>query len=628
MSIDNNKMQVDIENLFKQNVNDLSSIKELYKKCKELEEKISQIKYIDSTLAKKLKKEYESLKKQILDENTIINLNNKIEISKAELNQKIEANKTDVKKVGQKIETNRAEVNTELDKVNEKLINKTDKTETSYIQQQVNNLVLGAVGDGNNPEVIQARGKYSVLNERLKNNETEFVSLKNELGTTTVTRGINLLFLKDQHIETNGLIIDIKDQLITISGHVQDTGFHNYITLNVDTPEILDGAYSVYSIVTDEQGVAGRNDMLRLKFYSSADEEVAEKIAFNPWSLSDLTFSKLTDYKVKIYIQAQYTYTESWSFNLQLAKGHNGNFEKAYVNREFNLNVDNDIVKLNNDIVKLNNEVTTIKNEVGIADSENPLATIIKDSGFAGLIESYACVGDSLTQGVFDITNDVTLDFDITSFNSYPSQLARITGCKVFNLGNAGATACNSAKSISDWHSWLQTAKYNKWFTDEFKAKAYIFSIGTNDIGYYESFTGDVETDIDVNDYNNNDTTTSVGGLATMIQKAKELQPKALIFVETIDNTRNAKPTRDVANEKIRAIAEKLNCYLLDMAKYWIQEDEVYNWMSKYQNGGHLNAMGYLLKTQARITYIDWIIRNNLSEFKDVQFIGTNMKYK
>ena len=62
MPIDINKMQVDIENLFKQNVNDLTSIKELYRKLKEMDEKISQIKYINNILADKLKKEHESLK--------------------------------------------------------------------------------------------------------------------------------------------------------------------------------------------------------------------------------------------------------------------------------------------------------------------------------------------------------------------------------------------------------------------------------------------------------------------------------------------------------------------------------------------------------------------------------------
>ena len=79
MPKENNKMQVDIDNLFKQNVNDLSSIKELYRKLKEVEEKITQIKYIDSNLVNKLKKEYEKLKKIILDENIQVKLTDDIE---------------------------------------------------------------------------------------------------------------------------------------------------------------------------------------------------------------------------------------------------------------------------------------------------------------------------------------------------------------------------------------------------------------------------------------------------------------------------------------------------------------------------------------------------------------------
>ena len=62
MSNENNKMQVDIENLFKQNENDLCSIKELYRKLKEVEEKITQIEYINKVLNVKLRKEIESLK--------------------------------------------------------------------------------------------------------------------------------------------------------------------------------------------------------------------------------------------------------------------------------------------------------------------------------------------------------------------------------------------------------------------------------------------------------------------------------------------------------------------------------------------------------------------------------------
>ena len=89
MSNENNKFQIDIENLFKQNVNDLSSIKELYRKLKEVEEKISQIKYIDNTLVKKIKKEYEKLEKIILDENVQLKLNNSINEINSQMDNKV-----------------------------------------------------------------------------------------------------------------------------------------------------------------------------------------------------------------------------------------------------------------------------------------------------------------------------------------------------------------------------------------------------------------------------------------------------------------------------------------------------------------------------------------------------------
>ena len=65
MTNENNKMQVDIENLIKQNELDLCSIKELYRKIEEMEKKISQIKYINEVLGDKLRKEIESLKDSI-----------------------------------------------------------------------------------------------------------------------------------------------------------------------------------------------------------------------------------------------------------------------------------------------------------------------------------------------------------------------------------------------------------------------------------------------------------------------------------------------------------------------------------------------------------------------------------
>ena len=92
--VDINKHEVDIDTLKKQNVNDLLSIKELYSKLEELGEKISQIKYIDNTLVKKIKKEYEKIKKIILDENVQVNIIKDIETINSKLNTK--ANKDDI----------------------------------------------------------------------------------------------------------------------------------------------------------------------------------------------------------------------------------------------------------------------------------------------------------------------------------------------------------------------------------------------------------------------------------------------------------------------------------------------------------------------------------------------------
>ena len=85
MSIDINKHEVDIDILFKQNENDLCSIKELYRKIDEMEKKITQIKYINNVVVNKLKRDYENLKRIILDENIQVQLTNDINDIKSRL---------------------------------------------------------------------------------------------------------------------------------------------------------------------------------------------------------------------------------------------------------------------------------------------------------------------------------------------------------------------------------------------------------------------------------------------------------------------------------------------------------------------------------------------------------------
>lgn len=62
---------------------------------------------------------------------------------------------------------NQIDLNTTNGEINNLKNSKTDKGTTDNIQTQVNNLVLGAVGDGNNAEVVQSRGNFPLLNDRL-----------------------------------------------------------------------------------------------------------------------------------------------------------------------------------------------------------------------------------------------------------------------------------------------------------------------------------------------------------------------------------------------------------------------------------------------------------------------------
>ena len=119
MPKENNNMQVDIENLFKQNVNDLLSIKEIYSKLEELQGKITKIKYIDSNLANKLKKEYEKFKKIILDENIQVKLTDDIETINKKLNNDIETINSQmenkVKKIELEVERKRIDLLTKVE---------------------------------------------------------------------------------------------------------------------------------------------------------------------------------------------------------------------------------------------------------------------------------------------------------------------------------------------------------------------------------------------------------------------------------------------------------------------------------------------------------------------------------
>ena len=119
----------------------------------------------------------------------------------------------------------------------------TVKANIQNVQQQVNNLVLGAVGDGNNAEVVQARGTCATLNDRISPIESGFfnnkqsiyniLAIENIIATSMTADGLNNT---SQWDVARGVCVPIKNMVKfnTIKYSINATSIQEY------TLEILD----------------------------------------------------------------------------------------------------------------------------------------------------------------------------------------------------------------------------------------------------------------------------------------------------------------------------------------------------------------------------------------------------
>ncbi len=251
-------------------------------------------------------------------------------------------------------------------------------------------------------------------------------------------------------------------------------------------------------------------------------------------------------------------------------------------------------------------------------ENEKPLDNIVTNGGFCGIFRKIACVGDSLSSGEFESRmNGVTGWHDYYDY-SWGQYLARDAGCTVYNFSKGGMSAKWYCESF---------AEENDFWNIEKRCQAYIMALGVNDIsqiigGEYELGTID---DIDKADYKNN-AGTFAGWYAQIIQRYQENQPKAKFFLMTMpyepQSDDKRKDLYKKHNELIHRMAELFeNCYVLDFCKYAPDYDDEFK--KNFYLAGHLNAAGYRLTALMVESYIDYIIRHNPEDFKQVGFIGT-----
>lgn len=211
------------------------------------------------------------------------------------------------------------------------------------------------------------------------------------------------------------------------------------------------------------------------------------------------------------------------------------------------------------------------------------------------------CIGDSLTAGAFDYYDNSELKTFVDFTMSWCANVERMTGVTMTNKGDSGKT----------YETWWNTHSGD----DLSGYKFAIIALGVND-AYL----------------NNGWSTGAENALTNIVNKLKAENNGIKIFIATLppyfrsvnqeDHTKNSYKMYTV-NEGIKRMAETLNLYLIDLSQYCTMTyDEYEKWaIIKW---GHFNARGYYTLAKEYISYISYIIANNIEDFKNVQYIGTN----
>ena len=223
--------------------------------------------------------------------------------------------------------------------------------------------------------------------------------------------------------------------------------------------------------------------------------------------------------------------------------------------------------------------------EIFCNKDEKPLDNIPSDGGYTAIFRTIACVGDSLSSGEFEAAKEGggSTYHDMYEY-SWGQFMARMCGSKVYNMSRGGMTAKEYCESFAD---------ANGYWNNAYAAQCYIIALGVNDLFGQKQELGSIA---DINDEDpKNNKKTFAGYYAQIIARLKKIQPR-----EKFDNT-----------------------YVLDLFEYAPKYNAEFK--EKFYMRGHMTPAGYLLTAKITAAYIDYIIRRNMGDFKEIGFIGTDL---
>ena len=249
-------------------------------------------------------------------------------------------------------------------------------------------------------------------------------------------------------------------------------------------------------------------------------------------------------------------------------------------------------------------------------ENEQPLDRFVEGISNTAIFRKIAFVGDSLSSGEFE-SCDENGDHGWHDYFEYSwgQYIARKNGLTAYNFSKGGMRADTYIKSFAEGKDF-----WNK----ELACQAYVIALGVNDILNARQELGSI-ADIKENWQDNAET--FAGYFAAIVQRYKEIQPRAKFFFVTmpkgIDEGRNALAAQHA--KLLYDLADYFeNAYVIDLNKYAPVYDEEFR--RRYFLYGHMNASGYIFTANMIDSYIDYIVRHNPEDFSRVGFIGTDLK--
>lgn len=208
------------------------------------------------------------------------------------------------------------------------------------------------------------------------------------------------------------------------------------------------------------------------------------------------------------------------------------------------------------------------------------------------------CIGDSLTYGQSDRNDSGSLGGFKHNGMTYPDNLTKLTGIELTNAGTAG-------KTFKTWWELHQN--------DNFSGYDFcIIALGVNDAYFTGGWTSD-----------------SLTYLTRIVNAVKSANNRIPIFITTPPMYYLGYEGADFNSvaDGIRNASVSLGLYLVDFREYLEEFSRENATTVSVMTYGHFNAYGYYKIAKAYKAYISYIMSQNMDDFRNVQFVGTEYSY-